>query len=416
MRGAVIAVWLLAACRGHHDAPPQPHVRDGGPPAAPHRDALPKLPPSEDGTAALRLLDGRVARHLQKSDDNGATLELLLDRAGLRGELDDYVAAGTISLAWVTKRPNDADAWRFRVRVLTRVHAFADARAALTKLAKLAPKDADLPALTATIDEATGHLDRSAPFREREAREWPEPIRLTQWAASVALQGQLDDALAIMPRAAAAVHDNPPELLEFILFQWGRLYEQKGELATAREFFAAARARMPALEPTVHLVQTSIATGDLAGAKAIVDDALAQGPASSRQPDLVALAAQLERDPAKREALRSEAHDSWERYLAALPDAFSDHAARFYLGVGADAKRAEKLAAANLANRDTGEARTLFVEAAIAATDAATACEAAGKLAASSIHAEKFMAWRAYGACDRKQDAERLGRELGIVK
>ena len=48
------------------------------------------------------------------------------------------------------------------------------------------------------------------------------------------------------------------------------------------------------------------------------------------------------------------------------PEAFSDHAARFYLDVGKTRARALELARANLANRDTPEARALVVEAALA--------------------------------------------------
>src|SRR3569623_2845394 len=173
-----------------------------------------------------------------------------------------------------------------------------------------------------------------------------------------------------MPTAAAAAHDNPPELLSWLLFQWGRRYERKGDFAAARGVYAEAHRRMPGyLEATAHLAQAVMQTGDTAGAKKLVEAALAD----DRHPTLLGLAVQLGHPE-----LLDEAKREWERYVAALPEAFSDHAARFYLTV--DPARALVLAKANLANRDTPEARALLGEAALAAGDAATACDAVAPL------------------------------------
>ena len=71
------------------------------------------------------------------------------------------------------------------------------------------------------------------------------------------------------------------------------------------------------------------------------------------------------------------------------------------------------LARANLANRDTWEARALVVEAAIAAGDGKAACEVVDPLLAAS-RAHQFFAWRALSMCGRKADADRLATVLGI--
>jgi hypothetical protein len=115
--------------------------------------------------------------------------------------------------------------------------------------------------------------------------------------------------------------------------------------------------------------------------------------------------------------LLADARAGWERYLAAYPAAFGDHAARFYLGVGGDPARALALAEANLANRDTAEAAALVVDAALAAGDAARACEVAAHLIARgpARRRERFSAWKAFATCGRTADADRLARELGIA-
>jgi len=295
-----------------------------------------------------------------------------------------------------------------RVRVLSRVHRFADARRALARLKLRAHDPDEWTDLETTLDEATGALDRSAPVRAHAAKVWPNPTNLTLYAASLALAGHFDEALATMARAAAAIHDNATELVAWLVFQWGRIYEQKGEPAAAREFFAVAHARLPRyLEATSHLARAMIATGDRDGARRVVDSALA----ADDHPELLALGAALGRT-----ALAARARAEWERYVAALPEAFADHAARFYLDVGNDPARALALAKLNLANRDTHEARALVVEAALAAGDTATACTTADKLVdPAALRAQRFIAWRAFSTCGRKAEAERLARELGIA-
>ena len=106
-------------------------------------------------------------------------------------------------------------------------------------------------------------------------------------------------------------------------------------------------------------------------------------------------------------------HPNYFGAMTALPEAFADHAARFYLAAGADPARALELARANLANRTTAEARALVVEAALAANQPATACEVAAALA-SGTRAQQFLAWRAFGACGRAAEAAALARRLGI--
>jgi tetratricopeptide (TPR) repeat protein len=397
MKLALVAVALLSACRGDARSDSSPPSHRGS--AA--KSLVPYLPPSDDGNGVLRGLDQRIAVHRREPP---VLLGLLLERASFLGRVEDYQQALAISDELIAKAPDDPETVAARVSVLSRVHRFADARAALDKLKpRVEAQD-----LETSLDEATGALERSAPAREARAKAWPNPTHLVQYAISLALLGKLDDALATMKRAAAAIHDNATELIAWLVFQWGRIYEQKGEPAAARELFAVAHQRMPRyLEATVHLARAMIATGDRAGAAALADEALRV----DQHPELYALVGELSR-PALVDTARAE----WERYVAALPEAFADHAARFYLGVGKDPKRALELARRNLANRDTREARALFVEAALAAKDARAACDAADKLVVpEALRAQRFVAWRAFAACGRDADAQRLARELGIV-
>jgi len=395
----LVAAALAIGCRGDRAPAGEPVATAAtgaqGGSAARAAALVPALPASPDGVAEIRALDRRIALH---GDEPELEILLLLERAQVRDRLDDYLEALRRSAAWVAREPARRAAWQIRVQVLTRVHDFAAARAALDRLRHLVRDPAEIEGLAATIDEAAGGdgAARAAAYRERMARDYPDPITLTQWAANLAAAGKTDEALAVMQRVPPAIHDNAPALLSWILFQWGRIHERRGELAAAREFFAAARARLPTLEITVHLAQATSATAGDPGA--LVATALAE----DRHPALLALAGQLD-----------EARRGWERYVAALPLAFAGHAARFYLDHGRDPARSLALAQIDLAGRDTLDVRALAVEAALAAGAPATACElATGLVPGGRDH--QFMAWRAFTACRRADDASALAARLGL--
>jgi hypothetical protein len=87
------------------------------------------------------------------------------------------------------------------------------------------------------------------------------------------------------------------------------------------------------------------------------------------------------------------------------PEAFADHAARFYLGAGANPARALQLAKLNLGNRTTPEAFDLALTAALQAGDAKVACAIADHARATlhqlpTPHLE-FLARKADESCGR---------------
>ncbi len=395
----VVAAALAGGCRGREASPGDdraPEADRGPAPEARGSAAtvVPPLPRSPDGALELRALDEQIARAAHP----GQKIPLLLERAAIRQRLEDHVDASARSAAWVEEAPASLEAWQLRARVLTRVHKLAEARAALAQVRRLARDPGDWEELAAALDDAAGDHARAAAYRERAAKAWPSSIRLTAWAASLGQLGRVDEALAVMPRAAAAIRHHPAAILAWILFQWARLYEQRGELAAARQLLEAARARLPGhVEVTVHLAEAIRATGG--DPSALVASALAAEPS---HPELLALAGRT-----------ADARAAWERYVAALPEAFADHAARFYLRAGADPRRALALARASLEHRPGGEARALAVEAALEAGEPAAACELARPLAAGS-RPRRFLAWRAFRACGDREAAGALAPSLGL--
>ena len=413
MRRLLAGLALLTACHGKHPShgrsaarPTAAVARSSAAHGAGSDSLVPKLPLSPDGVQEMKGLDQRTVIHRA---DPPAEITALMARAPVRGLLQDYVDALALTAGWIAKDPKNPAAWKARAGALSAVHKFTEARAAIEHLPY---GEREEPLLA--IDEATGHFDRSLPEREKLAKLFQDPAHLAAYGGALELVGRFDDALAQMKLAAAAVHDNSAELLSWLLFQWGRVYELQGQPAAARELYEASRARLPGFEQAdAHLAQAMIATGDQAGARTVVEQALAD----NRHPELVALAAQLAPPGPQHDALLAEARAGWEKYVTALPEAFSDHAARFYLGVGANPARALVLARANLANRATPEARALVIDAALAANDPKAACAVVDPLITGpGTPGQRFSAWKALSSCGRTADAAKLGAALGISK
>ncbi|HUS27920.1 MAG TPA: tetratricopeptide repeat protein [Kofleriaceae bacterium] len=404
MKQLVVAFALLAACRGDNkDAGPSHgsalSVSGSGSTAG----SLPKLPLTEDGKAMLRALDAGIEGTRERPAEH---IGLLLQRAGIRGRVEDYTRALAAAGAFAKASPTDEAALRARVQALVAVHRFGDARAAIAELAKVI-HPSFLPELEVGIDQATGNLDRALATREQIMKDAPSPQTITLYAMTLAEAGRFDEALALLPKGTAAIRLNTPDFVSWLLFQWGRIYEQKGDTALARDFYEEAYRRLPgSLEAAEHLVGVLVATGDTERAKRIVATAVAE----NYHPTLRALAVKL---GVSKESAADVAAE-WERYVAALPEAFADHAARFYLDAGANPKRALELARLNFANRPTFAARALVVEAALAAGDPAGACAEVDALVEAPTRAHRFIAWKALSACGRKEEAQRLGAALGI--
>ena len=363
---------------------------------------MPKLPYSDDGNAWMRGLDDEIAR---ADADDVKLVGLLLERASIRGMLEDYTRARARAQVAVDKRPTDIGALGALGRAQLATHAFDGLRATIATLAKLDAQKA-LDELQLGLDQATGSLEIVLAARKARVDMFPDAVSVTLYAATLGEAGRAAEGIALIPTAVEHLRNNTPPYFAWLLFQWGLLHEQAGAIATARDFYAEAHRRLPShVEATVHLAEALVATGDRKGAAALV------AVDADRHPSLLAVAASLSPDaPAV-----TAATDAWERYVTELPAAFADHAARWHLGPGNNAARALVLARINRAVRDTPASRGLVIDAALAAGDTAGACAEVGTLISAGPRRERFQAWRALTACGRTKDADRLARELGIT-
>src|SRR5260221_3594026 len=214
---ATLLIAFAVACRGDH-AEPAPERGSGSAAVS----VVPPLLRSTSGAVELGLMTEKIERN---PDRPAIAIAALLDRATYLGQLDDYRDALARSAAWVEHAPAELDAWLARVRVLSAVHDFTAARTALDTAKRLARDPSQCHDVAVSLDDATGPRDRALADHEANARAYPTAINVTRYAVALALAGRFDEAIALVPRAAGAIHNNTGTEFAWLLFQWGRIYE-----------------------------------------------------------------------------------------------------------------------------------------------------------------------------------------------
>lgn len=347
---SIALVLALAACGSRERRVPP------GEAASPSPSSAVVLPRLDDPAHELAVLDAEIGDWRRRAaTDPAATATLvdrLLRRASVRGHLDDYLEADRASAAWVAGAPRDRRAHFLRAQVDARLHRFAGARAAIERAidAGLPPGDAE--ALRAAIDQATGETGRALRHFRRAVSLSASPGNLTALAMALADHGQVDSALVEMPRAWKGLRGASPLAAAGLLFQWGRMYEEAGQLALARDCYQLAVEALPQhFEAAAHLAGVLALTGERDRAIEILERLVADYPHPEAQGDLSILLAS--RDPARSKQLAAEAAAGFARWTEALPEAFAEHAARFHLASAHqyDATRAAELRAIAAAAR-----------------------------------------------------------------
>jgi tetratricopeptide (TPR) repeat protein len=148
-----------------------------------------------------------------------------------------------------------------------------------------------------------------------------------------------------------------------LLFEWGLSAMRRGDLNRAEAIFAELDAILPAHVPARgHRAEVALTRGQLDLAVALIAPLLE----ISDDPEYRAiyaeiLAARGEREAAVRVAERAAA--AYELLLARRPEAYADHTAAFFMGIGNRPQLAVDLASANCKLRDTPRSRSLLTRA-----------------------------------------------------
>jgi tetratricopeptide (TPR) repeat protein len=199
----------------------------------------------------------------------------------------------------------------------------------------------------------------------------------------MAEEGKFDEAAKLYAQARAAYRDVSPFPVAWLEFQEGLLWESAGNMERAGQSWAAAHLRLPAYSAAAtHLAEVEAAAGRTEKAIALLRPVVERSDDPEYQAQLAGLLRGAGKE-AEAQQLLAKAKAGFEHWTTRHPQAFADHAARFWLGIGADPKKALALAETNLTARRNVEALELYSEAVKAADAKAQGCKMVKGLLAS---------------------------------
>jgi tetratricopeptide (TPR) repeat protein len=330
------------------------------------------------GWIAIANLDQQIG----ELGGEASVVELLLARARFLGDYEALDRASAITEG----RSETRDELLRRARTRSAVHRFADALADLAAAERLGARLEETDGLRSSIQVATGRAAEVIPRLEAGLIRQPGLASRCALAGAYAAVGRLGEAEGLYVAALAGLDTTSPFPYAWIHFARGLMWAEQGrDVARGEALYAKALAYLPQfVAAAIHLAELEVARGAVGSAIGRLERVVASGD----EPEALALLGQLHvrtADAARGWRELSRARERYERLLARHPLAFADHAAEFYLGMGADAERAWVLAERNLANRETDRALALAIKAAEAAGRHREACALAARARAESL-------------------------------
>jgi tetratricopeptide (TPR) repeat protein len=312
--------------------------------------------------------EGMVRREPGWGGARLSLVTLLFARGSTYGRIEDLEAAEQVAEQGVRSAPRSPEAWLARASARAGLHRFLAAADDLERAESLGAEQDSVRAQRASIALARGETDTALELAR--ARASREPGMATSSALAVVLSESGDAAGAEreLARALASYRDTSPFPVAFVEFRQGLLAERAGDLPRAADRYRAVVRRLPGhAQAAVHLAAVDMARNDLDGAAA----ALATVLAEASDPEIAAARAELARRRGDLVTASRESEAARAGYIALLgrhPDAFADHAARFFLD--RDPRQALRWATHNLQVRRTTDAFDLALTAALRTGDA----------------------------------------------
>lgn len=323
-------------------------------------------------------IDYRLKRKDMGTDQELYLVELILKRAQYLSNVADYEKADALTTAMVAAHPNDPYAHFARAVSLGAFHKFDDEMkqldlAATTKDRGLAAR---IPEARATVLLTLGRYDEAEKLMKPIDAETHSAIALTVAAVLAGHMQKIDESDRLFERARQSLVDVSPFPVAWMDFQRGLMLEARGKEAQARLYYAEAAEAIPDyVHAGVHLAATDKPEDAIKRLEALRK--------VSTDPDILAGLADAykkTKKDAQAKELVDKAKETYEQLLAKHPEAYRDHAARFYLGVGNDPKKALELAEKNATLRQTEEAIDLWMGTAAAADRKDAICKSAAAM------------------------------------
>jgi tetratricopeptide (TPR) repeat protein len=373
--GAVAAAAPVAACRR-----PAPAEAAHAAASSSQPPTLPPQPPQQE--PVVRTTDGDIAAHnfladLAQAerqyqvrpadlDRAGALFDRLLDHAHFFGVLGDYDRAMALAEMAVARDPVSGPARLMRARARAAVHRFPEALSDLDAAEQLAADPERVRQERVAVWQAAGDVDRALPYLRSWRRDRPGLDSYAAEASALADKRDFAGAAAAFGAARRGCTEESPFAVAWVELQEGHLWEAAGRPDRARALYQAAHARLPIYAAAAaHLAGVVAGAGGDAGdraAAALLEPVVAHSDDPEYAGQLGAIYRRMGRT-ADGDRLVRGATDRYEALLRDHPAAFYGRAARFFLQVAGDARRAVALAAKNLAMRHTPDAHDLYEQA-----------------------------------------------------
>lgn len=361
----IVCIWLLGCVQ----APAQPASLVDSP-------APPGLPTTSGSIAfgnlgsQIESAEREIQRHPGCAPCRVSLADLLITRAQITGSVTDLEQALASTEAAVAAS-TDGTTLLGRARARAALHLFDAARHDALTARMLRAQPAEVLALIASLDEATGRLAEATAYWEQALEARATTTTFGHLAILAAAGGDMKRASDLFARAAAAYRDVAPFPVVWLELQEGLGWQAAGDIARARVLFHRAHDRLPQSLPVAsHLAAVE---EDPEKAIALLEPFVrAEDPEPAGQ--LATLLA-LRHRADEATALAAETARRFVDLLQKHPAAYADHAARFWLSpAGHDPTRALHWARVNLTNRETSAAFGLAFDAATAAREPGVVC------------------------------------------
>jgi tetratricopeptide (TPR) repeat protein len=221
-----------------------------------------------------------------------------------------------------------------------------------------------------------GRFEAVVPVREKRAsklKRWQDFGRL---GIAYAAAGRYEDADKAYQSAIDRYRSTSPMVVAWLYFARGLMWaEEAGQTEKGRLFYERAVSHLPTyLVANIHLAEIEVEAGQFERALSRLKKCVGE----DRDPELYAKLAVLYRVMGRADdagKALAKARTVYAVLLSKYPEAWADHGAEFYMGPGANPKRAFELAKLNLRGRKTPRAAALWIEAAVAAGDMKALCK-----------------------------------------
>ena len=318
------------------------------------------------GRIALANLSASIER-LEAGRIESATCESLLTLSNLLflhgdllGRIADHDRGEQAALEAITLAKETGIVFHTRARVAGRFHRFIDAKELLDRAQAAGYPTREIDLEKAGLLQATGQYNEALALRESLAKADPGIHTL---GALATLLAEMDDWLAAEARYVEALDLDDgvsPIPCAGLLFEWGVNAMRRGSLERAEEIFAELDLVFPAHVPgRGHRAEVALARRDFHLAAALLRPLVER----SDDPEYRATYAEILATQGEGDAAAIETKQAAVRYellLARRPEAYADHGAFFFMGIGNRPERAVELAFANWELRDTPRSRSLL--------------------------------------------------------